>query len=95
MEEEVVGEEAGWRRSVRACVAARERRRDGGARTKSRTSVGSIALPIAPDDLLCYVAGTTRMRWRTYVWIILLCKPWALIAYGLGVSAVLLKFLPW
>ena len=55
----------------------------------------AIALPVAPDDLLCYIAGTTRMRWRTYVAIILLCKPWALIAYGLGVSALLLRFLPW
>lgn len=55
----------------------------------------AIALPIAPDDLLCYLAGTTRMRWRTYVAIILLCKPWALIAYGLGVSALVLRFLPW
>ncbi|MDN5898994.1 MAG: TVP38/TMEM64 family protein [Brachybacterium sp.] len=55
----------------------------------------AIALPIAPDDLLCYLAGTTRMRWRTYVLIILLCKPWALIAYGLGVSALVMRFLPW
>jgi uncharacterized membrane protein YdjX (TVP38/TMEM64 family) len=55
----------------------------------------AIALPIAPDDLLCYIAGTTRMRWRTYVAIILLCKPWALIAYGLGISAVVMRFLPW
>lgn len=55
----------------------------------------AIALPVAPDDLLCYLAGTTRMRWRTYAAIIVLCKPWALIAYGLGVSAVLLRVLPW
>lgn len=55
----------------------------------------AIALPIAPDDLLCYIAGTTRMRWCTYVAIILLCKPWAMIAYGLGVSALVLRFLPW
>lgn len=55
----------------------------------------AIALPIAPDDLLCYIAGTTRMRWRTYLAIILLCKPWALIAYGLGISTLVLRFLPW
>lgn len=61
----------------------------------TRTFAVAIALPIAPDDLLCYIAGTTRMRWRTYVAIILLCKPWALIAYGLGVSALVLRFLPW
>ncbi|WP_193107255.1 TVP38/TMEM64 family protein [Brachybacterium sp. FME24] len=61
----------------------------------SRAFAVAIALPVAPDDLLCYIAGTTRMRWRTYVLIILLCKPWALIAYGLGVSAIVLRFLPW
>lgn len=61
----------------------------------TRLFATAIALPVAPDDLLCYLAGTTRMTWRAYVLIILTCKPWALIAYGLGVSAVLLKFLPW
>jgi uncharacterized membrane protein YdjX (TVP38/TMEM64 family) len=61
----------------------------------TRAFAVAIALPVAPDDLLCYIAGTTRMRWRTYVAIILLCKPWAMIAYGLGVSALLLRFLPW
>lgn len=55
----------------------------------------AITLPIAPDDLLCYVAGTTRMRSRTYVAILLLCKPWALLAYGLGVGALVLRVLPW
>ncbi|UQN31128.1 TVP38/TMEM64 family protein [Brachybacterium kimchii] len=55
----------------------------------------AIALPVAPDDLLCYLAGTTRMRWRTFALIILACKPWALLAYGLGVSALLMKVVPW
>src|SRR5699024_2543115 len=54
----------------------------------------AIALPIAPDDRLCYIACTTRMRWRTYVAIILLCKPWALIAYGRGINFLVLRFLP-
>lgn len=55
----------------------------------------AIALPVAPDDMLCYLAGTTRMRWRSFVLIILLCKPWAIMAYGLGISALLVRFLPW
>lgn len=55
----------------------------------------AIAMPIAPDDLLCYIAGTTSMTWRRYALIILTCKPWALIAYGLGISALLAKVLPW
>lgn len=61
----------------------------------ARVFATAIALPVAPDDLLCYLSGTTRMRWRTYLLIILTCKPWSLIAYGLGVSALLVKFMPW
>lgn len=61
----------------------------------TRAFATAIFLPVAPDDLLCYLAGTTKMRWRTYVAIILLCKPWALIAYGLGISAILLQVVPW
>ena len=61
----------------------------------TRVFATAIALPVAPDDLLCYLSGTTRMRWRTYLLIILTCKPWSLIAYGLGVSALLVKFVPW
>ena len=61
----------------------------------TRSFALAILLPVAPDDLLCYLAGTTRMRWRTYAAIILLCKPWALIAYGLGISALVLRVLPW
>lgn len=61
----------------------------------TRAFAVAIALPVAPDDLLCYLAGTTRMTWRTYALVILLCKPWALVAYGLGVSALIMRVLPW
>lgn len=55
----------------------------------------AIALPVAPDDLLCYLAGLSRMRWRTFVLIILLLKPWALVVYVLGVYTVLSHLFPW
>jgi len=61
----------------------------------ARAFAVAIVLPVAPDDLLCYLAGTTRMRWRTYALIILAGKPWTLLAYGLGVSALLTRFWPW
>ncbi|MGP9537519.1 TVP38/TMEM64 family protein [Brachybacterium sp. AOP43-C2-M15] len=61
----------------------------------TRTFAAVITVPIAPDDLLGYLAGTTKMRWRTYAAIVLLCKPWSLMLYGLGVSALLLRILPW
>lgn len=55
----------------------------------------AIALPVAPDDLLCYLAGTTRMRTRTFVAIILLCKPWSLLVFALGIGTALTQLLPW
>lgn len=61
----------------------------------ARTFAALITVPIAPDDLLGYIAGTTRMRWRTYAAIVLLCKPWSLMLYGLGVSTLVLRLLPW
>lgn len=55
----------------------------------------AIALPVAPDDLLCYLAGLSRMRWRTFVVIILLLKPWALVIYTFGVLTLLSRWIPW
>lgn len=55
----------------------------------------AIVIPIAPDDLLCYLAGTTKMKLSTFVWIILLGKIPTLVAYGLGVAALITHFLPW
>ena len=44
----------------------------------------SIFLPIAPDDFLCYLAGTTSMSWKRYTAIILLGKPFNIALYSLG-----------
>lgn len=48
----------------------------------------AIFLPVAPDDFLCYLAGTTDMSWRRYTAIILLGKPFAISLYSLGLTAV-------
>lgn len=48
----------------------------------------AIFLPVAPDDFLCYLAGTTEMSWRKYTAIILLGKPFAIALYSLGLTAV-------
>ncbi|MFK5688139.1 TVP38/TMEM64 family protein [Ornithinimicrobium sp. LYQ92] len=55
----------------------------------------AIALPVAPDDLLCYLAGMSRMRLRTFLLVILLLKPWALIIYSFGVLTLLQHLVPW
>ena len=43
-----------------------------------------IFLPVAPDDYLCFLAGTTRLHWRAFTAIILLCKPFSIALYSLG-----------
>ena len=49
----------------------------------------AIFLPVAPDDFLCYLAGTTSMRWRQFTVIILACKPFAIAAYSTGLTVAM------
>lgn len=48
----------------------------------------AIFLPGAPDGLICYLAGTTKMSWKTYLLIILICKPLSIALYSIGVFTV-------
>lgn len=48
----------------------------------------AIFLPVAPDDFLCYLAGTTEMHWGLFSAIIFTCKPFAIAMYSLGLTAV-------
>lgn len=48
----------------------------------------AIFLPGAPDGLICYLAGTTKMTWKTYSLIILLCKPLSIALYSLGLMTI-------
>lgn len=41
-----------------------------------------IFLPIAPDDLLCMIAGLTKMKFKTFLIIILLGKPVSSFLYS-------------
>ena len=54
----------------------------------------SIFLPIAPDDFLCYLAGTTTMTWKRYTAIILLGKPFNIALYSMGLVALWKVFFP-
>ena len=40
-------------------------------------------LPLFPDDFLCYFSGLIRMSGKKFLWIILLGKPWCILAYSL------------
>lgn len=44
----------------------------------------AIFFPFAPDDLLCYLAGLTRMTARRFLLIILLAKPMSIALYSMG-----------
>mgnify|MGYP000004345992 FL=1 len=43
----------------------------------------SILLPLAPDDFLCYFSGLGGMSTKKFVWIIVLAKPWCILAYSI------------
>ncbi|MGO2723088.1 MAG: TVP38/TMEM64 family protein [Lactobacillus sp.] len=45
-----------------------------------------ILAPVAPDDVLCLIAGLTEMKVSTYLWIIFLAKPWTIAVYSLGLA---------
>lgn len=52
-----------------------------------------IFLPVAPDDYLCFLAGTTPMSWQKYTAILLLCKPFSIALYSLGLTVVFQRML--
>lgn len=40
-------------------------------------------LPLFPDDFLCYFSGLIKMDRRRFIWIIILGKPWCILAYSI------------
>lgn len=40
-------------------------------------------LPLFPDDFLCYFSGLMKMDSKKFIWIILLGKPWCILAYSM------------
>lgn len=49
----------------------------------------AIVFPVAPDDFLCYLAGTTPMSNSTFVKIILLGKPLSIAIYSMGLNVII------
>lgn len=45
-------------------------------------------LPLFPDDFLCYFSGLMKMNSRTFIWIILLGKPWCILAYCIAFGLI-------
>lgn len=54
-----------------------------------------IFLPVAPDDILCFITGLTEMTLKKYIFIILTCKPASIALYSLGLTAFMSKMWQW
>ena len=48
-----------------------------------------ILLPFAPDDILCYLSGLTKISFRKFTWIIIFAKPWCILGYCLIFSGII------
>ncbi len=47
-----------------------------------------MVLPLFPDDFFCYFSGLTKMSLRKFAIIILLGKPWCILAYSIFFSSI-------
>jgi len=60
--------------------------------SKSKSYTGflfmAMLLPLFPDDFLCYLTGVSKMTAKRFIWIIVLGKPWCILAYSLGFSLI-------
>ena len=63
---------------------------DWAGRSKSYSALLFLAtlLPLFPDDFFCYFSGLTEIRARRFIWIIILGKPWCILAYSIIFAAV-------
>lgn len=49
----------------------------------------AFLLPGFPDDVLCFLAGLTKMSFRRFLFLVLLCRPWGLlVACAVGGNAL-------
>lgn len=47
-----------------------------------------MVLPLFPDDFFCYFSGVTKMTVKKFVGIIIVGKPWCILAYSLFFAGV-------
>ncbi|EOH93226.1 TVP38/TMEM64 family protein [Enterococcus pallens] len=59
----------------------------------TRFFIFAILFPVAPDDLLCMIAGLSTMKFRTFVLTIVLGKPISIYLYGTVITALIQRFL--
>lgn len=49
----------------------------------------AIFAPVAPDDLLCFLAGLTKMSVKKFICIILMLKPFSIALYSIGLTSII------
>lgn len=49
----------------------------------------AILLPLAPDDILCFLSGLTPMSSKKFTFIIILMKPWCILFYSIFFAQLL------
>lgn len=45
-------------------------------------------LPLFPDDFLCYFSGLMKMSSKKFIWVIILGKPWCILAYSIAFGLI-------
>lgn len=48
----------------------------------------AMLLPLFPDDFLCYFSGLMNMNSKKFIWIIILGKPWCILAYSIAFGLI-------
>ena len=53
---------------------------------------GILLVPFLPDNVLCYIAGLTEMKFKRFAIIVILFKPWKSLFYTYGSDFFIDKF---
>ena len=53
---------------------------------------GILLVPFLPDNVLCYIAGLTKMKFKRFAIIVILFKPWKILFYTYGSDFFIDKF---
>ncbi len=58
------------------------------SRSYDRFLFVATLLPLFPDDFLCYFSGLMKMDAKKFIWIIILGKPWCILAYSIAFGMI-------
>lgn len=60
--------------------------------TFEKVLAGILLVPFLPDNVLCYIAGLTKMKFKRFAIIVILFKPWKILFYTYGSDFFIDKF---